>query len=176
MKRLVLFLIFAWIAADANAQANVHRTFEINWNVLSYSSQSELSQYGGTLDFALHLNRRWALVVDAGVHQPAETLFDVRTTTVRLGPRLSQAHGDRITTFAQVLAGAARLSGRGNTISTADYLSGFAVYGGGGVDVGIRPWFAWRAIEGGYSGFDIDGWSHGYRISTGLVFRFGKYE
>jgi hypothetical protein len=52
---------------------------------------------------------------------------------------------------------------------------------GSGVDIGIRPWFAIRAIEGGYSGLHIGdvggvsgGWSHGFRISGGIVFRFGQ--
>ncbi len=176
MKRLILCPLLVLICAIcANAQAsNGYRTYEINWNVLSYSQQGELDQYGASLDFAVNVSRRIAIVVDAGVHQPAETALDFRTTTIRVGPRLSQQYGNRVTVFSQILVGGVRISGRGNTVSTSDSVGGFGLYGGSGLDVGITPWFAWRAVEGGYSGFNIDGWSHGYRVSSGIVFRFGK--
>ncbi len=176
MKRLLLcLLLIGSFAVGASAQANEYRTFEINWQALSYSQQGELEQYGGSLDFAVFMNRRVAIVVDAGIHFPSETALDFKTTTVRVGPRLQQVYGSRITAFGQFLVGGVRISGRGNTVSTSESISGFAMYGGGGFDVGIAPWFAWRTVEAGYSGFSIDGgWSSGVRLSTGIVFRFGK--
>ena len=47
---------------------------------------------------------------------------------------------------------------------------------GGGVDIGIKPWLAVRAIEGDYSGIHVSGggWSNGVRLSGGVLFRFGE--
>jgi hypothetical protein len=51
---------------------------------------------------------------------------------------------------------------------------GFAFGVGGGLDVKVRPWFAWRAIQGGYSLRHVEGGtSNGFRLATGIVFRFG---
>src|SRR5262245_11900681 len=162
------------LVPNASAQsANEFRRFEINWNVLSYSRQESLNQYGGTLGFTAHLNERWGIVADVGVHEPISS--GLRTTTYRFGPKLSHRVGNRVTTFAQVLAGGVRLN-----IPDLGALSpssnGFSMLIGGGLDVGIRPWFAIRAIEGGYSGFHLSGggWSNGARVSAGIVFRFGE--
>jgi hypothetical protein len=174
MKKLLIMLI-AWafvclgFCPNASAQANEFRRFDINWNVLSWSRQGGLNQYGGTLGFTAHINERWGIVADVGVHEPSG--IDLRTTTYRFGPKISQRYGERVTTFGQFLAGGVTFT---DDASTAK-INGFSMLIGGGVDIGIRPWFAIRAIEGGYSGFHaVDEWSNGIRLSGGIVFRFGQ--
>ena len=177
MRKCLLFLIvFAVAKPDLRAQANEFRRFDINYNPVSYSRQGALNQYGSTVALTVHLNERIGIVADLGVHQPADTDL-IRTYTYRFGPKFSNRIGDRITTFGQILVGGARF-----TVpilgTSSPSLSGFSMLSGGGVDIGVTPWFAVRAIEGGYSGIHISGagggWSNGIRVSVGIVFRFGQ--
>jgi len=109
MKRLlgfvVGFVLFqAAFACESSAQSvNEFRRFDINWNLLSYSRQGSLNQYGGTLAFTVHVNDRWGIVADVGVHEPIGG--GLQTVTYRFGPRLSHPVGERVTTFGQLLAG-----------------------------------------------------------------------
>ncbi len=178
MKKSLMFLVVCILVggaftSKASAQAaNQFRRFDINWNVLSYSRQGSLNQYGGTLGFTVHVNEVWGVVADVGVHEPI--LGGLRTTTYRFGPKFSGRVGDRVTTFGQFLAGGFHLSNPDlGTLSPS--VNGFSTLIGGGLDIGIRPWFAIRAVEGGYSAFHFNGtgWSNGARISSGIVFRFG---
>ena len=177
-KTLVLFacaLLAGTFTSDLFAQdANEFRRFDINWNVISYSRQASEDQFGGTLAFAVHANERWGIVADVDVHERISS--DVRMITYRFGPIVSHRFGTRGTAFAKFLAGGLHFSipSLGEVSPT---LNGFAMLAGGGIDVGIRPWFAIRAIEGGYSGIRLSGgggWSNGSRVSTGIVFRFGN--
>ena len=159
--------VLGMLAEDALAQANQFRRFDINWNVISYSRQGSANQYGGTLGFAVNLNPALGIVADLGAHQPDN--FNITTYTYRFGPRFSTRSGNRVTLFGQLLAGGVRFT------SGPSSVNGFSLLAGGGVDIGIRPWFAIRAIEGGYSGLHaVSAWSNGARLSTGVVFRFGE--
>ena len=169
---VVLALLCGVFASEASAQAaNGFRRFDINSN-LSYNRQGSVDQYGGTFAFAAHLNERWAIVGDVGIHEPSNNSF--RTITYTFGPRMTHRSGERVTTFGQFLVGGARLSIP--ALSGAPTESAFAMLLGGGVDIGIKPWFGIRAVEGGYSGlhFSGAGWSNGVRLSSGVVFRFGN--
>ena len=174
----------------SSSDPNEFRRFEINWNALSYSRQGSLNQYGGTLGLAISLNDRVAIIADVGIHQPITTFagVNVTTSTYRFGPKISR-HGRRVTTFGQFLAGGVRLTGSGSatiagtTLTASESVNGFSMLVGGGVDIGIRPWFAIRAVEGGYSGLHIGDtagsegvWSNGYRVSGGIIFRFGAAQ
>ncbi len=90
-----------------------------------------------------------------------------RTTTLLVGPRLSLG-AMRVKVFVHALAGGEH-SSNGNIFSG----SAFAVALGGGVDVPIAPFFAWRAaadyLDAPTSSPGTG--THG-RFSTGLVFRF----
>lgn len=166
----VLTVVFA---SELCAQsANEFRRFDINWNVVSYVRQGSTDNLGGTLGFTAHVNDRWGIVADLGVHAPTDFGFDA--TTYRFGPRITHRSGKRLMVFGQFLAGGVHLNvfDLGIFSPTAN---GFSMLMGGGVDVGIRHWFAIRVVEGGYSGLHVDGgWSNGARVSTGIVFRFGQ--
>jgi hypothetical protein len=170
LSALVCALLGGIMASEASAQdANSFRRFDINWNAFSYSRQGSVDQYGGTLGFTYHMNEKWGFVADLGRHEPSNDL--IRATTYRFGPRLSNRVGTRVKTFGQLLVGGARL-----TVPSVGSTNGFSMLMGGGVDIGIKPWFAVRAIEGGYSGIHVSGggWSNGARLSSGVLLRFGK--
>ena len=84
-------------------------------------------------------------------------------------------------TFAQVLVGGVHETDTisfglfGTTVTSSTTLNGFSIAGGGGLDVGIWPWFAIRAVEVEYSFNHVATEKlNGVRVGTGVVFRFGK--
>ena len=182
MRRLLIAsALCVLFSLPSFAQANERRRFDINWNILSYLRQGSADFAGGSLEFAYHATDHWAIVADAGVH--SSILFGSdEVTTYRFGPRYSSKHGNRITTFAEAMAGGARLTNKTtlftfgpSTTSTTTSVNGFSFGAGGGFDVGIRPWIAFRAVQAQYSFIHFSGaGSSGVRIGTGLVFRFGK--
>lgn len=90
--------------------------------------------------------------------------------TFLAGPRFS-ARYERATPFAHVLFGF-------NHITDGDSSTDFAWGGGGGVDVNINSHWAWRAFQADYiqvrvSEAGLNDTSHNFRISTGLVAKWG---
>jgi hypothetical protein len=176
MKRSVaiLLLVICFGSGAAAQDRNEFRRFDINFNVLSYARQGSTDQYGGTLGFTVHVNQRWSVVADVGIHETSDGL---ETTTYRFGPKITHRMSPRWSAFGQFLAGGTHLSipDLGAFSPTAN---GFSMLAGGGVDFGIRRWFAIRVVEGGYSGMHVNtpggGWSNGARVSGGIVFRFGE--
>jgi hypothetical protein len=90
-----------------------------------------------------------------------------RTTAVMAGPRLS-AGTLGFTIFAHGLAGGEHSANNAGTSGGA-----FAYALGGGLDVRIAPFFAWR-VAGDYLNAPTQSPATGShsRFSTGLVFRF----
>jgi hypothetical protein len=175
-----LVLVFA---SAVFAENNEFRRFDIGWNVLSYSRQGSINAYGGDLSFAFHASKRIAVVADFAAHQASVSGIDLDTFTYRFGPRYSRTFGSRLTAFGEVLAGGTRLTGgtttfsSGTTTTTSTSFNGFALAAGGGLDIGIRPWFAWRAAQLDYSLLrfgQLDATSNGIRVGSGIVFRFGS--
>jgi hypothetical protein len=163
------------------------RRFEILFLPFSYQRQGNLKVFGGSLALTVKETESFGIVVDFGVHEQTFSGVDARITTYRFGPKFSGRAGDRVTIFGQVLAGGAHLRGDvaaafgGGSANVGLTGSGVSILGGGGLDIGIRPWFAIRVVEGGYSGLYFSqmgsadgGWSNGMRVSAGVVFRFGK--
>jgi hypothetical protein len=181
MRILTSFAVLAAMAIPAFAQdPNAHRSYEIGWNFASYSRQGSLNFYGGDLSLTGYLSQRMGIAADFAIHKNSTSGVDVTTTTYRFGPKFVMPRGKRFTAFGEILAGGTRLSGTssrfvfGTTVNASQPLNGFALAVGGGVDIGIRPWFALRAPQVDYSFLHIGSFSsNGMRIGGGLVFRFG---
>ena len=91
------------------------------------------------------------------------------------GPRISYRNNERITPFAHVLIGGARVNAGAFGVGASD--GAFAVAFGGGVDAKLNDNFAIRVGQFDYvmTRFDIPLVSqtqHNFRFSTGIVFRF----
>jgi hypothetical protein len=48
----------------------------------------------------------------------------------------------------------------------------FELAAGGGVDLNINPLLSWRIVQGDYLGLAGGGWTSGFRLQTGLLFKF----
>jgi len=48
----------------------------------------------------------------------------------------------------------------------------FELAAGGGVDLNLNPLLSWRIVQGDYLGLAGGGWTNGFRLQTGLVFKF----
>jgi hypothetical protein len=185
MKHLVLLVLVSLasiVPVHAQSAGSEHfRRFDIGWNVLSYARQSDRDLVGGNLSFAIRKSERLGFVADLAIHETVP-FSSTRITTYRFGPRFYAPEKGRITAFGEILAGGARARtsstfsffGGGSTTTTSPAINGFALAAGGGLDVRIKPWFAWRMIQADYSLLRLAGdTSNGVRVDTGIVFRFG---
>lgn len=101
--------------------------------------------------------------------------IDTKIHTYMFGPRISYRKNEKITPFAHVLFGGARVNAGAFGVGASD--SALAMAFGGGVDAKINDNFAFRVAQFDYvlTRFDIPTVSqnqHNFRISTGIVFRF----
>ena len=108
---------------------------------------------------------------------PAPTVsFDTKVHTFLLGPQVSFRAG-RFTPFAHALFGLGHTSVHiDSPFSTVGTISNnaFAMALGGGVDINMTSRLAWR-VQPDYLQTDfLHTTQKNFRISTGLVFKFGK--
>jgi hypothetical protein len=124
------------------------------------------------LEAAGHLKLRPFLGAEVDVsHYGYGASADVpHTTTVLVGPRLTVgAAGFKV--FAHALVGGEHSSNSGGGVSVDGGAFAYAL--GGGLDVPIVPFFAWR-VNGDYIAAPTQNTQNATqaRFSTGLVFRF----
>ena len=171
------------VSLPALGQANEFRRFDINLNFIGYARQGPQNLGAGSLALAVHLKEHVAIVAEAGFYYAGDDALNQEWSTYRFGPQISRRHGKRITTFAHVLAGGARITENSSvtlgqtTTTTSTSVNGFSIAAGGGVDVGIREWFGFRVIQAEYNYIrfgSIDYSTNGVRLGAGVVFRFGK--
>ena len=136
--------------------------------------------HGGSASAAFNLNRWFGLVADFGGYRFTEVLgFPVKGNifSYLFGPRFSYRQNDRLTPFAQVLFGGARISGSAFGISDSE--NSFAMTAGAGVDLNVHRHVAIRLVQTEYFLTRFTGISgsretqNNMRISAGIVFRLG---
>jgi hypothetical protein len=185
MKRLLMTTTLCVLfTLPSFAQANEKRRFEIGWNILSYNRLGDTDWGGGTLDFTFHPTDHLGIVAELGVHEHINFFGPTQDlTTYRFGPRYTRRSGKRLMMFAQALAGGAQGSDSvtylsftpGTTTKTTTTTNGFAFGAGGGLDIGIRNWVAFRAVQAEYGLVRINGATKSSgRVGFGVSFRFGK--
>jgi len=157
---------------------------------------------GGSTSVAFNLNRYFGIVGDFGGYNEtrlllttgnpptalgsAQAVTDGTVFTYLGGPRLSFRKFDRVTPFAQVLAGGIRASEETICEPCLPILpveNAFALTAGGGVDVRVHHRFAIRIFQAEYlmTRFeDLDTGSRAMqndiRLSSGIVLRFGGHS
>jgi len=162
---------------------NTYRGYEIGWNLLSYAQQGSIDLYGGDVSLTIYPWKSIGIVADVAVESGTYSSLGVTITNYRFGPKFVARRGRRVTTFGEVLFGGSHLTGAsssyiaGTTITASQSTNGLSLAFGGGLDIAIKPWFAFRPAQFDYSYIyfnQYDTHSGGFRISGGLVFRFGE--
>jgi len=152
-------------------------------------SFKNFNQLGATGSFAYNVNKWLGLVGEIGgyrfdrqifVLNPDDTFTQATISgnmqTYLFGPRLNWRRFDHFVPFAEVLFGAAH----GSSQVTGDQSQGaFAFAVGGGVDVVLTKYVAWRFFQADYlmtnfsgSLLSPDGRQNNFRIGTGVVLRW----
>src|SRR5262249_10582157 len=98
-------------------------------------------------------------------------------TTYLFGPRLNLRRFDHFVPFAEFLLGGAHA---GQQLTGTQGQNAFALAAGGGVDVVITKYLAWRFVQMDYVQTNFSGTAVGgnarqdnFRVGTGIVLRFG---
>jgi len=146
----------------------------------SYVHTSEagtgLNFNGGTGSLSVNPNKTLGLVADFGGYHTSKFGVDANLFTYLFGPKLAFRSNEKITPFVHALFGGAHLSAGGFGVSGST--NAFAVALGGGLDVNVNNNVAIRLGQVDYllTKFQdgVDDRQNNVRISTGVVFRFGK--
>ena len=152
-------------------------------------SFKNFNQLGATGSFAYNVNKWLGIVGEVGGYHFDRQIFVLNPDnsfteatisgnmqTYLFGPRLNLRRFDHFVPFAEVLFGAAH----GSQQVTGDKSQGaFALAVGGGVDVILSKYIAWRFFQADYlmtnfSGtlLSPDGRQNNFRIGTGIVLRW----
>ena len=145
------------------------------------SGLDSFNLHGGSGSFAYNLNNSLGLVADLGGYHAGNiggSGVDANFFSYLFGPRLSYRGLSKITPFAQVLFGGTRSSA--NFFGSSFSQNAFAMTAGGGVDVRAGERFSLRLVQAEYyltrfpefPGNNVT--QNNLRLSTGVVFRFGK--
>jgi hypothetical protein len=134
---------------------------------------------GGSVSLAFSVNDRLAAIADAGVYRFPELPLKTNSTmyTYLFGPRILSRRSNRAGPFAQVLLGGGRLNASSGGIRAGE--NAFAIAIGGGLDVPFRSHYTIRVVEADYlltrfaNGSGSSAMQNNFRVSAGLVFRFG---
>jgi hypothetical protein len=180
MRKLFILFGFALLATSV-AQAQETRGMEVSGQyqyVRIYPGQGAPSANcqgaGGT--FAANVSKWIALVGDVDgckvTGQPAGA--SSHEINYLFGPRVALHNYGKVTPYAQVLFGGARLSSTVTGFPSAS-VNSFAMTFGGGVDFQVTPHVAFRAIQMEYFYTHFSGAKqNNLRLQSGLVYRFGK--
>ncbi len=153
--------------------------------------------HGWDASVAANLNKWFGIVVDVSGHYDSQSSastivqpgfppiafrFDAHRNihTILVGPRFSYRKIEKITPFAHVLFGGARLHSETESngivdISFSGNDTAFAAAAGGGLDVNLTKGIALRVIQAEYVFMRFGGQTQNNgRASVGIVFRFGS--
>jgi outer membrane immunogenic protein len=164
------------LAGSAHAQETPQAEVSASYSYLRIGGSGGTNQNGGSFSFAWNPDSWLGIVGDVGIYHSTVPLggvnVGINTTTFAFGPRISARTDSKFTPFAQILLGGAHLSAGFNGITAST--NGFAVIGGGGIDVQVARHIAVRPqIE--YVGLrNKGGTSNAVRLSFGVVFQLGS--
>jgi hypothetical protein len=145
----------------------------------SASGLSSSNLQGGSASVAYNFSGHWGVVGDFGGYvftgQPPG--LSAQMYTYVFGPRYNFTKSEKFVPFAQALFGGGRLDASRAAVQAGE--NGFAMALGGGLDIALNHRFAIRAVQAEYlmTRFPNSGGAsvtqNNFRISAGLVFRFG---
>jgi hypothetical protein len=177
--------------ADASAPGRLVPKYEIAgmYDYMNFHPGSPFNNFGsqgGSGSFTYNASRWLGLTAELGGLHYDRNVFPLTgsnnsvsggLTTYLFGPRLNLRRFDHFVPFGEFLLGGAHA---GTQLTGTGGQSAFALATGGGVDVVITKYVAWRFAQIDYvmtnfSGTGIGGNSRqdNFRIGTGIVLRFG---
>ncbi len=195
MRKVTYFAVFILVfAVSALGQETPKAEVSLGYSFVRVNPGAPIegaNLHGGSASFAYNLNDWFGLVADLGGYKLSEitvTAFgpvslDAIGFTYLVGPRLSYRKHERVTPFAHVLFGGARLSSVsvfGQPIPGAE--NGFAMTVGGGLDFKVYRNVALRLMQAEYlmtrfsdpsSPTGAAATQNNARISAGITFRIG---
>lgn len=157
-------------AAVASAQDNPKAEVFGGYSYLRVNPGSGISGQnfnGGSGSVSFNPNSWLGIVADVGVYHASIGGVGFNVVSYTFGPKLAYRKNDKVTPFAQVLFGGARISASGGSEN------GFAMALGGGFDWNATEHLGIRLIQGEYvmTRFSSDTQNNA-RISAGVVFRW----
>lgn len=131
------------------------------------------SAHGFAASLSGNLHRNFGITGDVTGHWGTFTGVDFQNYTFLTGPRVT-GRFERVTPYAHTLVGFA------NTRTLGDSDNNFAWVGGGGLDVNATKEVAIRVAQLDYlfiraSAGNLSGNSHSFRLSSGIVIRWGVH-
>jgi hypothetical protein len=178
-------------AADADAPGRLVPKYEIagmfNYmNVHPGDPFDAFGSQGGSGSFTYNASRWLGLTAEIGGLHYDRNVFPLTgsnqsisggLTTYLFGPRLNLRKFDHFVPFGEFLIGGAHA---GKQLTGDQGQSAFAIAAGGGVDVVITRYLAWRFAQIDYVMTNFSGTGVGgnarqdnFRVGTGIVLRFG---
>jgi outer membrane protein OmpA-like peptidoglycan-associated protein len=171
---------------DTGTPGQLVPKYEINfgYNYVNFNPGdgfNTFGNHGGSGGFTYNANRYLGLTAEVGGYAGNHTVNGVYSgtglTTYLFGPRLNLRRFDHFVPFAEVLFGGAK-AGAGVTGSNSQ--DAFALAAGGGVDVVLTKYLAWRFAQIDYLMTNFSGPNlnanarqNNLRLGTGVVLRFG---
>ena len=151
-------------------------------------SGTRINLHGASFSPAFYLNRWLGIAADVGVYHTGNIAqqFSLTQWSYQVGPRVRLRNDTRFTPYGQFLLGGGHAGGTLYTSSLAPGLapigsnSSFLFTVGGGVDCRLNNRIAFRIVQAEYlyseflNGSPIGHKQNNLRLSTGIVFNFGK--
>src|SRR5437867_4484769 len=178
-------------AKDTRAPGQLAPRYEISGmyfyvNAAPGSPFANFGNHGGGASFAYNASRWLGLTAELGGYNFNRNLFPLTGSNASVngtmvsylfGPRLNLRKFDYFVPFAHFLLGGAH---SGTEMTGAGRQSSFAIAAGGGVDMVLTKYLAWRVAQLDYFMTNFSGPAVGgnarqdnFRAGTGVVFRFG---
>ncbi len=142
---------------------------------------NSFDSHGATGSFTFNPYRYLGLTAELGGYNFKRNISGNQVegsfTSFLFGPRLNLRRFDHFVPFTEFLFGGAR---SGVEMTGGNTQTAFAMASGGGVDIVLNKWLAWRFAQIDYlmtnfngSGVGSSGRQNNFRAGSGVVFRFG---
>jgi opacity protein-like surface antigen len=171
---LPALLVLALLAAAPAAAGEGHGTDLFAG--YSFADVDEVSRHGGNLALGFGLFGPLSGFVDSSFHWGSTEGTSLSDLTLMAGPGVRFGKRGGTVLFVRALAGLVRdkASIEILDVDISEASSRFGVLAGGGVDFRVSASLAAR-VQGDYLWNDVElGSSSGFRVSAGVVYRFGS--
>jgi len=170
-----LLLLAALVAAVPAAAAGEGRGTDL-FGGYSYADLDEVSRHGGNLALGFDLFGPLSGFVDTSFHWGSTEGTNLSDLTLMAGPGVRFGKRGGTVFFLRALAGLVsdKASIAVLDVDISETSQRFGVLAGGGVDFRVSGSLAAR-VQGDYLWNDVElGSSSGFRVSAGVVYRFGS--